>query len=286
MCTEAHIIGDIWSNVADKQSLSLGRGFWNRLFQNVGTAKIDLKTIQLSQPTSKPRSNWMIVVFRGGGPTSKDITVKSSAHLKLKFLIDFCCLLLYYVTVKSTMLLLGFYNQQPLSSREAKAGNWQTQDYQTELQGDQTRPDQMSLGGNIFQNKTTKLSSAMLAVERLVDYLDTPQPPHDDLFALSWVGVKQYQSAANGICSTGTSSSLSSLPQFFSLSCESKSSEDERSGILDMSGVVRHWWVIINVLALSQLHDGASLDSGSTTNHRINTTSYRVFFLTSTPLKS
>ena len=94
-------------------------------------------------------------------------------------------MLLYYVTVKSTMLLLGFYNQQPLSSREAKAGNWQTQDYQTELQGDQTRPDQMSLGGNIFQNKTTKLSSAMLAVERLVDYLDTPQPPHDDLFALS-----------------------------------------------------------------------------------------------------
>ena len=74
-------------------------------------------------------------------PTSKDITVKSSAQLKLKFLIDFCCLLLYYVTVKSTMLLLGFYNQQPLSSREAKAGNWQTQDYQTELQGDQTRPD-------------------------------------------------------------------------------------------------------------------------------------------------
>ena len=190
----------------------------------------------------------------------------------------------YYITVKTTMLLLGFYNQQPLSSREAKAGNWQTQDYQTELQGDQTRPDQMSLGGNIFQNKTTKLSSAMLAVERLVDYLDTPQPPHDDLFALSWVGVKQYQSAANGICSTGTSSSLSSLPQFFSLSCESKSSEDERSGILDMSGVVRHWWVIINVLALSQLHDGASLDSGSTTNHRINATG--CFFFTGTPLKS
>ena len=126
MCTEAHIIGDIWSNVADEQSPSLGRGFWNRRFQNVGTAKIDLKTIQLSQPTSKPRSNWMIVVFRGGGPTSKDITVKSSAHLKLKFLIDFCCLLLYYVTVKSTMLLLGFYNQQPLSGGEARAGNHQT----------------------------------------------------------------------------------------------------------------------------------------------------------------
>ena len=42
------------------------------------------------------------------------------------------------------MLLLGFYNQQPLSSREAKAGNWETRlpDHAQELQPDQTRPDQ------------------------------------------------------------------------------------------------------------------------------------------------